>query len=51
MECDLRRPETEFVVMLGGRLGLRPGEICHFRSNWVNWRKRYIEIPHHDPCD
>ncbi|OYR79318.1 hypothetical protein DJ84_18360 [Halorubrum ezzemoulense] len=51
IECDLRRPETEFIVLLGGRLGLRPGEICHFREDWVNWRKRCIEIPMHDACD
>ena len=51
VECDLRRLETEFISMMGGRLGLRPGEICHFRENWINWRKRCIEIPMYDKCD
>ena len=51
IDCDLKRLETEFVSMLGGRLGMRPGEICHFENDWVNWRKRCIQIPMHDPCD
>ena len=32
LACDVRRPETVFIVLLGGRLGLRPGEICYFRE-------------------
>jgi len=48
--CDLRSQETEFIAFVLGRLGLRPGELCHIREEWINWRRRMIEIPKHDPC-
>jgi len=50
IECDLRSQETEFIAFVLGRLGLRPGELCHIHEDWVNWRRRMIEIPRHDPC-
>ncbi|MDS0284687.1 tyrosine-type recombinase/integrase [Haloarcula onubensis] len=51
LDCDLRSQETVFVAFVLGRLGLRPGELCHIHSDWINWRRRMIEIPAHDPCD
>jgi len=51
LECDLRSQETEFIAFVLGRLGLRPGELCHIHEDWVNWRRRMIEVPKHDPCD
>jgi len=50
LECDLRSEETEFLAFVLGRLGLRPGELCHIHKDWVNWRRRMIEIPKHDTC-
>ncbi|SNZ18193.1 Phage integrase family protein [Natronoarchaeum philippinense] len=51
IDCDLRSLEARFVAFVGGRLGLRPGEICHMKGDWVNWRKRMIDIPFHLPCE
>jgi len=42
--------QARFILLVGGRLGLRPGEICHLDESWVNWRRDMIEIPRHDPC-
>jgi len=46
----LQRLEAEYVAFVGGRLGLRAGEILHSQEDWVNWRKRRIEIPYHESC-
>lgn len=43
--------QCRFVLVAGGRLGMRAGEICHFRASWVDWDKRQIRIPAFDPCD
>lgn len=43
--------EAEFAIMCAGRLGLRAGEIAHFREEWIDWRDGIIEIPRHVPCD
>ena len=43
--------ECTFILIAGGRLGMRAGEICHIRESWVNWEKNMIEIPSFDPCD
>jgi len=43
--------DAQLVVMVGGRLGLRAGEIAHLREEWVDWETDTIQIPHHDPCD
>lgn len=42
--------ETAFVLYAAGRLGLRAGEIAHISEDWVNWNRRLIQIPLHDPC-
>jgi integrase len=43
--------EARFICLLGGRLGLRGGEIAHFRTAWVDWNRNLIRIPKHEPCD
>ena len=51
---DLRDPfdrEAMFILVCGGRLGMRAGEICHMRERWVNHNRGLIEIPQHSPCD
>lgn len=50
IDCDLRSLESRFLAFVGGRLGLRPGEVCHMKSDWINWRRRMIEIPYHSEC-
>jgi len=42
--------ECVAVLVLGGRLGLRAGEIAHVRDEWVNREQQVIEIPRHSPC-
>lgn len=51
IDDDLHSLEAEFVAFVGGRLGFRAGEILHFQEEWVNWRQRRVEIPHHEPCE
>lgn len=43
--------QARFVVLVGGRMGLRPGEIVHLCEDWIDWREQRIEIPAHQPCD
>ena len=42
--------EARFICLTAGRLGLRAGEIAHFQTEWVNWNRRTIRIPQHEPC-
>lgn len=42
--------QARFVALVGGRLGLRVGELTHIKESWVDWRNRVIEIPHYDRC-
>ncbi|MCU4743462.1 tyrosine-type recombinase/integrase [Natronoglomus mannanivorans] len=48
---DYRAQQAEFIAFVGGRLGLRAGEIAHIRESWIDWRRKMIVIPRHDPCD
>ena len=51
---DLRSPfdrEALFILVCGGRLGMRAGEICHFKREWVNWDRGLVDLPMHEPCD
>lgn len=43
--------QARFIVLVGGRLGLRPGEIAHMDREWLNSRENMIEIPRLDPCE
>lgn len=42
--------EARFVLLVCGRLGLRRGELVHMTAEWVDWRKRRIDIPGFEPC-
>lgn len=52
-EVDHARREIEnrFAVFACGRLGMRGGEVTHFKTGWIDWNDKIIEIPDHDPCD
>lgn len=43
--------EARLICLLGGRLGLRVGEIAHFSNGWLDWDRKLIRIPMFDPCD
>lgn len=45
------RLETRFILLLGGRLGMRAGEICHLTEDWLDWDRSMINIPHYEPCE
>ncbi len=45
-----RRLRASAVLMLGGRLGLRPGEIQHLHEEWIDWGRGELTIPERDPC-
>lgn len=51
IEDPLRSLEAEFVAFAAGRLGLRAGEILHIQEEWIDWRRRRIAIPYHEPCN
>ena len=42
--------ETRAMLLIGGRLGLRPGEVTHLDASWINRRREMLSIPGHDPC-
>lgn len=42
--------EAKFCILVGGRLGLRRGEIGHIREEWIDWRRRMIQIPQRAEC-
>lgn len=46
-----RRLESHAAILLGGRLGLRPGETTHLQSSWVDWEREMIHIPEHHTCE
>jgi len=50
LDSGYYRLEARLIVLLTGRLGLRVGELTHLHEDWINWRRRMIEIPAHDPC-
>jgi integrase len=50
IENKLQRLEARAVILIGGRLGLRPGAVTHLDESWVNQRRQMIHIPVHDPC-
>lgn len=43
--------ECRLILLLGGRLGMRAGEITHLRDDWIDWERELIRIPAWDPCD
>lgn len=47
---DYRARQAETIILLAGRLGMRSGEIVHMKESWVDWRRRLISVPRHEPC-
>lgn len=43
--------EAMFILIAGGRLGMRGGEIAHFDADWIDWQRDVIDIPRFDACD
>jgi len=50
MGKDYMALECRFVWFVGGRLGLRAGEICHMRDSWIDRDACEIQIPRFQPC-
>lgn len=42
--------QSRFLLICLGRLGLRAGELSHMKESWVDWEKKHLKIPQHDPC-
>jgi len=38
------------MLLLGGRLGMRAGEIAHMREDWIDWERKQINIPSYQDC-
>lgn len=45
-----RRLETRAAILLGGRLGLRPGETTHLSTSWIDPERQMIQIPKQEDC-
>lgn len=43
--------QARFICLLAGRLGLRAGELAHLQTSWLDWDRRLLRIPQHEPCD
>jgi len=50
MDDTQRSMETRAMLLIGGRMGLRPGEVTHIDGSWVNRRREMLSIPSHDCC-
>lgn len=50
IDDPVRGREAYAIILIGGRLGLRPGEITHLQSSWVDWQRKIIRIPEHSSC-
>ena len=42
---------TALFLIAAGRLGLRGGELAHFRKDWVDFEKQVINIPAYQDCN
>jgi integrase len=45
-----RQLEARAAILIGGRLGLRPGEITHLSTSWVDREQQMIQVPEHHSC-
>lgn len=50
IEDSKRRLESRAAILLGGRLGLRPGETTHLTASWIDREQQMILIPRHQDC-
>lgn len=48
---DRYSEDCYWILIAGGRLGMRAGEISHMHESWIDWDRQIIEIPMHEPCD
>jgi len=51
IDDDKQALEARTLILVGGRLGLRPGELTHLSSSWIDWQRQMIRIPSHDSCE
>jgi integrase len=42
--------ECQLILVAGGRLGMRAGEITHMQASWIDHERSQIRIPEHEPC-
>ena len=45
-----QRLHASAILLLAGRLGLRPGEIQHLHEAWIDWGRGELTVPERDPC-
>lgn len=50
LDDEYRALESRMILFTAGRLGMRSGEICHLRADWIDWRANLIKIPRHETC-
>lgn len=50
IDDEQRRRDACYVLLLMGRLGLRPAEIGHLHDGWIDWARGDLHVPAHDPC-
>ncbi len=50
IEDPEKRLEARATILVGGRLGLRPGETTHLDVVWVDRERQMIRIPEHHKC-
>lgn len=43
--------ECLLILICGGRLGMRAGEISHMQEWWIDWERKLIEIPRYSDCE
>lgn len=43
--------ENKFLILVLGILGLRAGELAHLKEKWIDFDRKEIIIPLHEPCD
>ena len=48
---DPKSYEAQLICLLAGRLGLRSGEITHFRKEWIDQDRNLIKRPQSETCD
>ncbi|MFT4947034.1 MAG: hypothetical protein ACI8TL_001272, partial [Natronomonas sp.] len=50
LDDETRRRDACYVILLMGRLGLRPEEVTHLHEDWIDWERGEVQVPARDPC-
>lgn len=50
IDDERRRRDACYVLLLMGRLGLRPEEVTHLHEDWIDWARGEVHVPARDPC-